>query len=447
MIEIQESNSLSDILNELYSALNKVVEDNKYDLSSNIFHILGIEHREVPISSYLAYLLNPRASHNQGILFLKEFFRQDSDLQEIKKDILNNTEVYTEYVISNNRRIDILLVNPKFVRIIEVKIYAKDQDSQLKDYVEDIREIYTNVKAIYLTLDGAEPSDISRGKLKKGVDYICMSFRDDVMRMLNSYKLDKVAEDGGLNQFYYNFKQFKEDVKFMVGINEDTTNQAISEFIFSNDMNYRLARGIYNYFFNSENYRNYNLNDIVLDELKEMFLAVNNNGDNSNALFTYVDVEDSNNAVFKYNGKVVSNNTEQSEAANPLYFCIGKSQGKSPFCIGLVNVKNSKLKIIENEPLPIEIEDNTCKNKSGFWHCWKYIPSLNVDESHSADPIFEDNNLNESAIKLLRVQNGISEYIKVCLTSINNFLRKLGVSVQELNNDVLSNYSFPEFYK
>ena len=56
----------------------------------------------------------------------------------------------TEYLIDNGKRIDIMLQNPAFSVPIEVKINARDQQSQCYDYAAYAR----NAKLIYLTKGG-----------------------------------------------------------------------------------------------------------------------------------------------------------------------------------------------------------------------------------------------------------------------------------------------------
>ena len=53
----------------------KAIQDEKYKRgdSFNIFKSCGVNHYETTHSSIIAELLNPKGSHGQGGLFLKEF--------------------------------------------------------------------------------------------------------------------------------------------------------------------------------------------------------------------------------------------------------------------------------------------------------------------------------------------------------------------------------------
>lgn len=112
----------------------------------NLFDALGISEKENYHSAFIAYLLNQNAEHFQSI-FAQEF------INKIRKDFINETKipknslevsnlkVAREAITENikaNRRMDILLNFADDVYfIIENKIYANDQISQLYDYVEN----------------------------------------------------------------------------------------------------------------------------------------------------------------------------------------------------------------------------------------------------------------------------------------------------------------------
>lgn len=157
----------------------------------NIFRALGIERREVPLCRVLAELIDPNA-HDMGAKFLEIFCREILGYAE---DInYANAVVIPEYPViipksssdgkEKNRRIDIHIHLESGLQIpIEAKIDAEDQNCQLKDYYwfcknkinGEIRKIY------YLTLDGHEPSDNSKGPLKKD-QYSCISFAFHILR-------------------------------------------------------------------------------------------------------------------------------------------------------------------------------------------------------------------------------------------------------------------------
>ncbi len=117
-------------------------------------------------SKIIAEFLNPQGSHYQGDLFLTKFF------EVIEENHPNsNWQAYTEYFVENctdkgQGRIDIFLDGGEKLVIIENKIGAGDQKSQIRKYVECIRkekkiEDPNKILVLYLTLDGNKPSDWS----------------------------------------------------------------------------------------------------------------------------------------------------------------------------------------------------------------------------------------------------------------------------------------------
>ena len=123
----------------------------------NIFQVLGVGEKEVVMCRFLASLLNPEGAHQQGILFLKTFLRDVLDGFPMSNTLLTHTDVVTEYVIDNDRRIDIVIQNSQYFIPIEVKLYAGEQEGQCYDYYQYAR----NAPLVYLTRFGEAPSGYS----------------------------------------------------------------------------------------------------------------------------------------------------------------------------------------------------------------------------------------------------------------------------------------------
>jgi cellobiose-specific phosphotransferase system component IIB len=95
--------------------------------------------QEIRHSSFLAFLLNPSASHRMGDIFLKTFLKRllveanNATVSPIEVDIadLADTEVRREW-----RNIDILLVSPtsQIVCAIENKVDSGEHSDQLQRY-------------------------------------------------------------------------------------------------------------------------------------------------------------------------------------------------------------------------------------------------------------------------------------------------------------------------
>lgn len=160
----------------------------------NLFSILRSTSDEVRLHSrFLAFLLNPGASHHQGTALLDLLLRQLG----IHNFDAENVVVEVEY-----QNIDILIRNQSGQAvIIENKIHASDQDEQLWRYhqrmqAEGYREIWTT----YLTLDGSEPSEQSR----KSLPVKLLSYEADIIAWLEAC-IPLVAREPGVRESIFQY--------------------------------------------------------------------------------------------------------------------------------------------------------------------------------------------------------------------------------------------------
>jgi hypothetical protein len=119
---------------------------------------------ETKLSEILAMLLNPRAEHAQGDLFLKLFFAEmDIDYPNHTSKIEVKCEALTDKIENSQRRIDILVTfDNHFGLAIENKPWADDQYQQLSDYAEQMKRTFgDNWYLVYLKGDGSDPSEDS----------------------------------------------------------------------------------------------------------------------------------------------------------------------------------------------------------------------------------------------------------------------------------------------
>jgi len=147
----------------------------------NMFRICGVDHYENTHSAILAEILNPKGSHNFGSKFLEAFIKtlKRSELVEDNFDFnMQNVSVFTENSTIFGR-LDILIRNSQNqALLLENKIYAKDQDHQLKRYYDfGKREFGTDFKLIYLTLQGTESLNTD----KNLVEYIQVSYSEIIL--------------------------------------------------------------------------------------------------------------------------------------------------------------------------------------------------------------------------------------------------------------------------
>ena len=159
-------------------AMHRQPSDHRF----NLFRLLRPAHDEVRLHSrFLAELLNPTGTHGQGSIFLYLFANQlqtDGFILPIDFN-LNQVTVRREH-----RRIDLLLDDGKYWFIIENKIYAPDQPSQLLRYYNEAVASHRIPLLHYLTLDGHTPAIHSTEGLPEAVAPQLLSYADSINEWL-----------------------------------------------------------------------------------------------------------------------------------------------------------------------------------------------------------------------------------------------------------------------
>lgn len=154
----------------------------------NVFSILKMETKEnATHSAFLGELLSPEGSHDMGTVFLK-LFLETLDLDHID---LDSARVKLEHYIGERDdsaktggRMDIFIYDKYYNTIcIENKIDAPDQDVQIQRYCN-----YNTLKnkVFYLTKEGEEPGDSSKGNLNSGEHFHNLSYSVDIIQWLTS---------------------------------------------------------------------------------------------------------------------------------------------------------------------------------------------------------------------------------------------------------------------
>ena len=126
------------LLNEVVALNNEYKEANLNSDYFNIFEILKLARNEVRThSAFLSELLNPRGTHGLGDEFLKLFIKELNIKDFDTKDVYVKKEKFLGWISENYEEggyIDIFITNKDHAIIIENKIDAGDQESQLKRY-------------------------------------------------------------------------------------------------------------------------------------------------------------------------------------------------------------------------------------------------------------------------------------------------------------------------
>ena len=194
----------------------------------NIVDILGNTYYEVQNSKLLYYIFNTHFKY-----YDKEInFAKDLALYVVGneyKDKIKNAKfenVYREFQTKEGRRIDILIVFDKFEIIIENKINAGEQESQLEDYYKDRYDGKKEIFLVYLTRWKYEASEYSisketREKLKDKIYYLSHGdmakwIENDILNKYEFLKFDKKYQS-----IYSALIQIRDNEKTITNPNEE----------------------------------------------------------------------------------------------------------------------------------------------------------------------------------------------------------------------------------
>ena len=164
---------------------------NKLAPDFNIFDYLRGD--EMGLSRCIANLLNPTGTHGQGSLFLDEFLKRidkASSENESDKNWANTTtdgcQVSLEKQANGQRRIDVYLrFNNGEIIGIENKPWACDQEDQLKEYADYIKNQIKPSKWLLIYLSNFNPANSEysistpqRKELEKSGNFVWLNYAE-----------------------------------------------------------------------------------------------------------------------------------------------------------------------------------------------------------------------------------------------------------------------------
>ena len=226
----------------LISRKYKIINSTKETF--NIFSILRNEYDEVNLhSKFITELLKDK---NYGRKFIELLL----PIIGVEKINYKRVNIFSEYSIKDNGRIDIILKffleDNKKVVVIENKIYADDQYQQLKRYYDSmLMEGYKSeeIELVYLTLAGAEPSEDSIKGLPAAVreNMRIISYKDDIITWIE----DCIKEVAQVPIIRETLVQYESLLKKITGKGERIMTEEMKNMILSNkdylDMVYKLT--------------------------------------------------------------------------------------------------------------------------------------------------------------------------------------------------------------
>lgn len=135
----------------------------------NPLKVLKVEGHEIRHSNVLAWLLSPNASHGLGDKFLKKILVELAMSVEggglpLSVTQIQSANFFDVQVLREYRNVDILIISRlnKLVLMIENKLYAKPSNSQIKDYVANLKSEFVGCRVVpvLLTLADASPDAV-----------------------------------------------------------------------------------------------------------------------------------------------------------------------------------------------------------------------------------------------------------------------------------------------
>ena len=185
---------------------NSCSDSDKY----NIFEVLGVEYKEVIMCRFIGNLLEPKGKHGLGTEPLRLFIRNvlhDEDFGGNLEEAIITLEDSTD----NGRRVDIVIYLKDKIYPIEVKIWAGDQNEQLKDYYKFYFGDSKDAKIYYLTPNKHSPSEKSKGDGEDGLkdeQIVRISFTEDIKNWLDEvFNIEGVSETETIKSVIRNFKE------------------------------------------------------------------------------------------------------------------------------------------------------------------------------------------------------------------------------------------------
>ena len=214
----------------------------------NIFQVLNVHYKEVPICRVLYELLSPEGSHGQGVAYL-EIFMKDVlciDKNSLAEDEWRYIKVERERVIDSKRRIDLVIETPKKFIPIEVKIYAGEQEQQCLDYY-NYANSFTSKESpttlFYLTRFGTMPTNYStKGDIHLNIKTI--SFADHILPWLE--KCLQYNETWRLSTVSNTIYQLIDVIKSFTSRKKDLEMEEIAKYLCASKENLQDALRIEN---------------------------------------------------------------------------------------------------------------------------------------------------------------------------------------------------------
>ena len=410
-------------------------KDYLYEDSSrfNLLSIIEKDRDEAHVHSKVIYNLLSQNWEKKDketflTLFLKEIGIEDENIYDKNWEVSREKE----YILGEKKaRPDFVIESQYYIYIIEMKIDAKDQPEQLKNYKkiaegEKKRKNKKEYKLFYLTLDGHNASKKSIGEEEnleenQKVEYTNISFKEEILNWLeNCLKLVEGKENKSacINQYIASINKILGEKNTKIKDNilksvEDMKN-AISLYGKLNDklqvtlenfmslLKENLGKRAIYYKKYVKDYYNYTLDKIPQDYPGLYIVLAENKSKNSNHYRFVLKLELSPEltACFGF----IKNDDDIKETVPFVYFSQVKKNSSGLY--------NKCIKGIKN----LELEDKLIENNKAYW-CY-------VKNSKGEIINFKDISLSNKTLLSLMDEETLKEEAKNIATYISNEIVK-----------------------
>lgn len=170
----------------------------------NIFRALAIERREIRHSNFLSYLLDPGESHGLREIVLRKFLRDVFSDTKIKGRTLFDADTLDLRVVEIRREwrnIDLLIILPEDVIVVENKVDSLDHSNQLARYRRIADETFPMKRRhfVYLTRFGNDPEsqdqcdvwvNYSYAQIAEILEIILLLYQESISSKIHFYLRD-----------------------------------------------------------------------------------------------------------------------------------------------------------------------------------------------------------------------------------------------------------------
>ncbi|MCR4643834.1 MAG: PD-(D/E)XK nuclease family protein [Oscillospiraceae bacterium] len=190
---MDEGNNFTSEFDAFIMTLNEAKLQKK---STTLPEVFGIQFKEVYITKWIAYFLG---HHILGIKMLNALL----NINDQNIAITRIEKVYTEYIFTDGRRIDILIFADNYLIGIENKIWSGEQENQTNDYIQSMKKLSSGKETIGVYLHPEENKTES-------AEFNNVTYQ----QFLNALLFDNSVSYAEIDQFTYHlYEEFKRYIK------------------------------------------------------------------------------------------------------------------------------------------------------------------------------------------------------------------------------------------